>query len=282
MRNRAAWRFLTSLLLVLAGTSSTSRAASATAISQCPYAINAAGAYFVTQNLRSVGTCILIAANGVSVDLQTHTIAGNGTGFGITDGGNSAAGIVVTNGTIQTFDTGIAFDGGGRAVTVAAMLVQNNRNGGIRILGLNTSSPSTVVNSTANNNGGEGIQLCCGTVFNSEASGNGTVGIGGGPGLSIQSSKADGNGGHGIFADGEVIGVTANGNGGSGIRLDSSPGSSVITSTALQNVGSGISLLCPSTAVSNKSLHNSSGNLVEAPGSFGQPLDCVNFNNQAP
>jgi hypothetical protein len=269
--------------VTLAGIETRSSAATTTAISQCPYTISNAGNYILARDLQSAGTCILIAADGVSIDLQGHTITGNGTGYGITDGGVSVQGILVTAGTVQAFETGIAFDGGGQAVTIAAMVVRHNNDEGIRIFNpSHPGSPSTVIGSTANNNRSNGIRLCCGTVFNSEASGNGLGGIGGGPGLSIQSSSANGNGSSGIGAVGQVINVTANGNGGFGIELDSVVGNSVTASTALQNVGSGIALLCPGTAVSNKALHNGSGNLVETPGLAGQPLNCVNFNNNAP
>ena len=73
---------LAALAMLLAA--STSRAD--TAVSACG-TLSPAGNYFLTKNLTSSGTCIVIGDQGVSFDMQGHTITGNGTGDGITDGG---------------------------------------------------------------------------------------------------------------------------------------------------------------------------------------------------
>jgi hypothetical protein len=70
-------------------------AATPTTISACPYTITAPGAYILTKNLTAVGvSCITIAAPGidyVAIDLEGHSITGDGTGgVGIGGFGNHA------------------------------------------------------------------------------------------------------------------------------------------------------------------------------------------------
>jgi hypothetical protein len=81
-------------------------AQAATAISACG-TISAAGNYVVTKNLASSGDCLTLTVSNIAIDLQGHKIAGNGTGAAITDGGNSIAYIIVANGKIANFATGI-------------------------------------------------------------------------------------------------------------------------------------------------------------------------------
>jgi hypothetical protein len=70
--------------------------------------INNSGNYVLGSNLTSSGAdCITINADEVGIDLKGHSIKGAGTGKGITDDGISRRDIVITNGSISNFDTGI-------------------------------------------------------------------------------------------------------------------------------------------------------------------------------
>jgi hypothetical protein len=128
--------------------------------------------------------------------------------------------------------------------------------------------------SVANNNGWDGIQLNDGH-------------------SSVTSSKANGNVLNGVdFSYGGATGVipgnnlvtntTAYGNGRDGIG-ETGPtsiesGDEVANSTANQNHGHGIFLVCPSNALGNSASSNIGGNLVEVTSSG----PCTNVNNNAP
>jgi hypothetical protein len=279
---------LVALFMVGVGTMNPAAwAASPTVISRCPYTITAPGSYILTKDLTSPGTCITISANTVVIDLHGHTITGDGTGQGITDG--SGPGVVpgyivmIGNGTIQNFETGIYMTSN---VTVTDIIAQNNVSDGIVLStgrdgigepGL-PAFHSTVVYSRARGNGRDGI-IIGGTVFASDASRNGGNGINAtGP---VISSTGNENGLDGIAAGGEgvVISSEAVGNGQYGIDITNSLFGVAADSIADHNTVGGIGLMCPATAASNTAVANSGGgNLVEMP----RTTDCVNFNNKAP
>jgi Right handed beta helix region len=258
-------------------------AAAPTAISGCPYTITDSGSYILTKNLTSAGTCIIIEVSNVTIDLQGHTITGDGTGFGITDGGNNDRDMVIANGTIQHFGSPILVNQS-HPVTISGMTVRENAGGvalfsatvfgskiddnagiGIRI---NGDEPSAILNSEVSRNGGQGIVTLSGPtiVVNSEVSDNALDGIA----LSVLGGiPTPGN---------QVIETQANGNGGNGIDLSAEAGNSVIGSTAQRNAGTGIILVCPGVAISNTARHNGSGNLSAIPGSAA----CANIDNAAP
>jgi hypothetical protein len=254
-------------------------------ISGCPYTITAPGNYILTKNLTSAGTCIAIQADNVTVDLQGHTITGNGTGFGITDGGFDDSDLVIANGTVQDFSGAIIVNSS-HPVTISGMTIQKNAgsqtialfsatvfgskiddNAGIGIR-INGDEPSAILNSEVSRNGDAGIITLSGPtiVANSEVSDNALTGIA----LSVVG---------GILTPGnQVIETQANRNGGNGIDLSAETGNSVIASTAFGNAGTGIILQCPGVAVSNAARHNGSGNLVDITGS----APCANVDNSAP
>src|SRR6185437_4912547 len=226
---------LTSLLLVLAGTPS--KAGAATAISRCPFAITAAGNYVLTKDLTSVGTCISIGTISVSIDLQGHILTGNGTGAGIVAQGGaippSGTHIVVSNGTIQNFGTGILANSvagpANGAMAIVGMTIQKNGDGLVLFGG------DTVVSSKVVDNGGSGITIIGefpSAIISSEVSGNG-AGIAGASGpVFVIDTVADNNvtGGIALALGGvpepgnRVVGSQANGNGGNGIDLGNLPG----------------------------------------------------------
>src|SRR5215471_7431381 len=83
-----------------------------TAITACGKTITEAGNYVVSANLTAAGQdCITITVSNVAIDLKGKTLTGDGTHSGITDGGNAIAYIIVANGTITGFATGIELSG---------------------------------------------------------------------------------------------------------------------------------------------------------------------------
>src|SRR5579885_2329308 len=174
-RNRSATRRLTviaSLGFILLWISGSARAANPP-ITACGATISVPGNYTVGKNLTSAGTdCITIAASEVALDLKGHTLKGNGSAAGITDGGVSFRDIIITNGTITGFNVGISL-GDSQYGTLAKLNVSNNTGDGIEVNTTHSSS-STFTNVKANNNGGNGIATrCCSTFTNVTANGNG-------------------------------------------------------------------------------------------------------------
>src|SRR5206468_2158333 len=78
-------------------------------------------------NLTSTGTCITIRGRNHALDLQGHTITGNGHGYGIvclTDAEVLCNTNVVANGTVTHFSAGVFLDGNYN--TVAQLTSQQN------------------------------------------------------------------------------------------------------------------------------------------------------------
>jgi hypothetical protein len=252
-------------------------------------------------------SCITIAAPGidyVAIDLEGYSITGDGTvGVGIGGFGNHA---IITNGTVQRFNTGIAIAGNfntatqiisrqntgtgrsdlptntdglvlfGQYNTVTGSSATQNARGGIYV-----GDYSLVSSSSANNNGPNpaptngqepGIQAGAdSTVADSEAKNNGWIGISSGG--FVTGSTARGNGNVGI-SSASVIDSDASGNAAHGIELIG--GGSVTGSVANNNGGAGILLQCPAAAVGNTAINNASGNLVTSDNT------CLLLDNNAP
>jgi hypothetical protein len=116
-------------------------AARAADISSCQ-TIGTAGNYSLTKDLRVTAittnspNCLVINVSNVGIDMQGHKITGlgNGTGAGITDssqvGGSVRSQIIIANGKIQGFGTGINLAQSG-FITIAQMDVLQNKANGI-------------------------------------------------------------------------------------------------------------------------------------------------------
>jgi hypothetical protein len=258
--------------------------------------ITAPGNYVVTKNLTASGDCINVSTGQVAIDLQGHSITGNGTsGVGIIGGADH---IVVTNGTIAKFYDGIYFVDSFHVIS--QMTVQQNKQYGIHLdsyystvtntvasangsIGILGGPFSTVTNVQANNNAGDGIQLSASTVANSQAKGNGGIGINLNRGGSVViSATAQGNVGDGIWLDNVGNSVTnsaASGNGGNGISIPNGGTLGASSNSATDNIANnngeaGIFLACAGNAVDNGTRGNTGGNLVTSDNT------CVLLNNR--
>jgi hypothetical protein len=89
-----------------------------TALAPAAWAVNVSscrtitepGSYELSRNLEANGNCLFISAKNVIVDLNGHTIRGNGTGKGVTDDGSNEAfqsSVTLRNGFISNFSAGI-------------------------------------------------------------------------------------------------------------------------------------------------------------------------------
>jgi len=102
--------------LVLSLAAFTQEALAITDITACQ-TIATSGSYRLTKNLSAKGDCLVVTASRVEIDLQGHTIRGNGTGIGVGDepgfppSSFSQFAITLRNGTIANFRTGVSLDG---------------------------------------------------------------------------------------------------------------------------------------------------------------------------
>jgi hypothetical protein len=276
------------LLSLATGVALSAPAPAQTQISACPYTITAVGNYVVTRDLTTTGTCITFSPPiiGASLDLQGHSITGNGTGDGIVCLASDVQqigcrNVVVSNGTVSKFGRGVTLVGGYN--TVLNMVVQQigaDGNGvslggdfGNVVESVVASSnlkagiaAGSVFDSRADNNGQLGIQGD--VVSGSEADNNGSDGI---AGAVITDCKAKNNAGTGLSSRigvaAGIINSEATGNGGNGIfSNDSGPSgtaaSNVIGNTVKNNAAAGIVLMCPASAVNNTASNNAGGDIV--------------------
>ncbi len=208
-----------------------------TRISACT-TITSSGAYVVTQNLTTAGTCLVVQADFVTLDLGGFTLTGGGTlgTSGITDNVLARQGIVVRNGTVTNFADGIFLSQSGGSVVERVRAIGNAGNGifigaGSTVTG-NTASgnggngiiagaDSTVTGNTANRNGLAGITAAVSTITGNTANANSGSGIAGTFSMTISNNTASVNTGLGIFFFAcaptnvsTLIGNTAQGNNG--------------------------------------------------------------------
>ena len=233
----------------------------ATAVSACG-TLSAAGNYFLTKNLTATGTCIVIGSEGVSLDMRFHTIIGNGTGDGISDGGGGFESMAIANGSIRNFAVGIALD---TSCCVVIRNVDSSKNTDTGIL-IGTCC-STLNSVTANNNRNVGIVAseCCYTLNSVQASNNGGGGgivaaVSGGN-TTVFNSFVSGNKGTGVFLDGGrsfLISSLVTGNTGDGV--DMNDGSNFVVNSSISlNKGEGIHLIEDFNLVSGSDISSNGG-----------------------
>lgn len=235
-----------------------------TAISACG-TLSAAGNYFLTKNLTSSGTCITVASEGVSLDMKGHSITGNGSGDGISDGGVQFESMAIANGKISHFANGIGL---GKSCCVVIRNVNSSNNTGAGILVGTCCGTLDAV--TTNNNGGDGIDAfeCCFTLNNIQSNNNGGIGIAATKGAgssacctTVSNSTVTGNAGVGIAATNccnFLVSSTVQKNGGDGTDM-SGCCNFVVNSMVTLNMGIGISLTGDDNLVTGTNSSSNSG-----------------------
>lgn len=275
-----------------------------------PVQITVPGNYRLTSNLSTGSTAVSaieLAVGGVTLDLNGFSIVGStaacacpatagcnsGAGKGIYSTGALSGPVVIRNGGIAGFGTGIAiaanyqveglFVGhngtgatstGGGIFAFKAAFVSNGDDG----LSADAGYVSGVEDSLGNCNADKGISVGVSSALNrSGAAANGGDGITVAGGSSINGCTTRSNGGRGIVAvDSTVIGNTAQSNAGDGIYLGG--GSAVTLNTAQGNGGMGIHALDGVNASTNTARSNTGFGLSLGNGSsyFGNVLTCNN------
>lgn len=195
-------------------------------IHKCGITISQPGSYMLADNLDSVGDCLIVRSDFVTIDLDGFAIRGDGTGAAVSSHGTTgfiAHGLVVRNGTITRFMNGLEIDDG----IVEGVRAIDNTNEGILVVN------GTVRNSFAEGNANDGITVGPGTlVLHNESTHNGDTGITAGLGSSVTGNVVSYNASYGIAA---LIGS-----------------GSVLDNNALANGNSGLIVQCPALVMGNR------------------------------
>jgi hypothetical protein len=168
-----------------------------------------------------------IGANGITLDLNGHTIAGGGSAVGIVNVFPSFHDVVITNGTIQRFTVGISM-ATTRGVTVRDVTVLDNTRYGMLLKDFDLG---VIIGNHVFGSGASGIVLTEGS--------DATL---------VSSNWASANRGRGIWHDGgyftEIRRSRTMNNGAAGIRVDSGTvGPEVVRNKAHDNGATGILVL---------------------------------------
>ena len=204
--------------------------------------ISKSGSYVVNRNLqataKTAGNCIVIDADFVTLDLNGFTLTGlgDGTGVGVWNNDVPHQGLLVRNGMITGFQSGISFPFS-RGSTVESIKAFSNDWTGIRVY-----SGSTVTGNTASDNGFTGILVGFGSiVVANTASDNGRDGMNVGTRSTVTANRASNNGANGLN-----IGLY----------------STVTGNIASGNNAKGLGLFCPSNIIGNTASGNSGQNIA--------------------
>lgn len=254
-------------------------AVAVTVITACPTTLNKFGeTYRLNADLGSVGTCLTVANDRITIDFNGHIIRGDGTGVGVV---NDVARdrITLKNGEVQNFATGVDLGLSSR-VEVRDTEVTENTGKGIIVgahglvvgtqSGKETGGPAGEC--TVDDNGGTGITMgdfgqvqgC--KVGESEDTAcedhdwNDGFGIVGGAHMLITNNIVSCNTSGGIHV-GDFSTVTNNtttSNTGDGIFAGKK--SVVSGNIADNNTADGIEVLCPSTVTNNEASANGGAN----------------------
>jgi Right handed beta helix region len=175
------------------------------------------------------GDGLIVAADAVKIDLAGHTIGGTGQGAGIRI---SSSGVVVRNGTVEGFVSGIRTNDAPASIgtRLLNLMVRGNAGPGIVFFGRG----ETLERSQIMSNGGDGVLLAGSdqtTVARNKVFRNGLVGIDARPhadGASYAWNDVSDNGQDGIASldstARSIVGNTADRNGGDGIDVRDEPG----------------------------------------------------------
>ena len=228
-----------------------------TVIEQCGNVPN--GRYELGANLEATGDCLVLVGGDVVIDFRGRTIQGDGSGAAVTDDGDSFSNIILSNGKIRGFGTGIDLASSDR-ITIEGMKISDNLGRGIWIEGDNNHISSV----QSDDNGADGIFVagCCNTVTDCSASGNGLYGIrliGGSSTLTDSRAMNNTTGGLFLFGGGDhVIRGFASGNEDHGISARQ--GTSFIKDSKSQkNAGHGVFMDDGGNHVLNTQASNNGG-----------------------
>ena len=203
--------------------------AAPTKISSCPKVITQPGLYEVQDNLDSVGTCITVRTDSVTIDLGGYRIRGDGTGSAVFAQGGGFFNTTVRNGTVMNFRIGIDLMSG----SVDNVSSLNNTNAGILV------ATGAIRNSRAEGNTNQyGIVISTGSTVTGNVVVGNLLGILASPGSIVHGNAVFGN------AQGGIV--------------SGSPGASITNNSVMNNGSWGIMVTCPSLLLANTVLNQTS------------------------
>jgi parallel beta-helix repeat protein len=104
---------------------------------------------------------LVVGRQGITVDLNGHTIAGTGLGAGLRNDGYD--GVTLRNGTVENFDYGVQLNPGTDGNVVEALTVDRNELAGIELTGAGTAGQGTMVRGNTVIWNGRGIAVLGGS-----------------------------------------------------------------------------------------------------------------------
>lgn len=198
--------------------------------------ITVSGSYYLTQNIVATGIegGIVVAASGVTIDLNGFTIDGAGTtgaeSYGIKANTN-VSNVTIKNGNIKNFyRAGVyAWDIGNSGFLIQGLTVKSNGREsslGPDFSGIAITGKSRVIDSHSADNGGDGFVVTNSVIARSTAAGNGYYGIFAGTGSVVTNNVVTDNQlGVVVNGRGVISGNTISGNAVGGIFLTQVSGS---------------------------------------------------------
>jgi hypothetical protein len=222
--------------------------------------------YRLTADISNANDCLIVAADRITIDLQGNSLISPFAtdGIGITDREQPHDLIVIKNGTISGYSSGIRLQKSTRVSVIAVTATSNGE-------GIDLGSQALVKSSTSSSNRGSGIVVGeRGQVQQSTANGNGLAGILAGENCLVTMNTANDNGHVNVvvelafFQNGIMIGrrCTASYNTANGNRLlgvvGVGTGSLLTQNTAINNNTAAVepkdfAAACPSTLTFNDS-----------------------------
>jgi parallel beta-helix repeat protein len=197
-------------------------------ITNCPKTITQPGLYELQDNLDAVGSCIIVQADFVTINLNGFRIRGNGTGSAIVEA-SVYRGTSVRNGTVTNFENAISI---GTDATVDEVKSFDNTNVGILV------RQGVVRNSQAQGNlNNHGISVGGRSLVTGNISRNNRSGISATHGSNIRGNTVSDNAVGGILTQGTGIVIADN--------------------AVFNNTSFGIGADCPSLVLGNTTLFHS-------------------------
>lgn len=182
----------------------------------------------VTNDLTDcAGNGLVVGANGITIDLDGHTLDGTGLGAGVVNDGFD--GVTVTDGVIQEFDFGVQFGDGAAGGFVTDLTVQRNQEAGIQLIDADSATAGTVVRANTVTDNRHGIWLTSGTQLAVVV--DNTVSANAGDGIVLESSSGN-----------RLEGNEVSGSSGAGVALIGAGSNTIIDNTVTASGGPGVAV----------------------------------------
>jgi parallel beta-helix repeat protein len=176
------------------------------------------------------GDGLIVGADGITIDLNGHSLVGTGAGAGIRNDGFD--GVTVRNGTVEKFLYGVQLNPGTVGNLVDALALTTNKSAAVQLDG---AAANQLRDSTLDFQANDGVVLAGGSNGNFIL-GN-TVGHSADRGVVVQGSSGN------VFESNQVVS-----SGDRGVALEGSSGNRFVANTVSENGDAGIGLMLGSNS----------------------------------